>query len=181
MTCIAGYLDKKTKKVTIGGDSAGISDLNIIVRKDKKVFRVGDFVIGCTSSFRMIQLLRFSFKPPEIKSSKVYEYMCTDFIDSVKECFKNGGYLQKYEDGDDKGGTFLVGYKNRLFRIDNDFQVAESRNGIDAIGCGSDFALGSLYSLAKEDMTPRQKVIKALEAAAFFSAGVCKPFVITAT
>lgn len=181
MTCIVGYLDKKNKIVTIGGDSAGITDLSIVIRKDKKVFRVGDFVIGCTSSFRMIQLLRFSFKPPEIKSKAIYQYMCTDFINEVKECFKNGGYLQKYEDGDDKGGTFLVGYKNRLFRIDNDFQVAESSNGIDAIGCGSDFALGSLYSLSKQDITAKQKVIKSLEAAAFFSAGVCKPFVITCT
>lgn len=181
MTCIVGYLDKKNKIVTIGGDSAGVSDLNIIIRKDKKVFRVGDFVIGCTSSFRMIQLLRFSFKPPEIKSKSIYQYMCTDFINEVKECFKNGGYLQKYEDGDDKGGTFLVGYKNRLFKVDNDFQVAESSNGIDAIGCGSDYALGALYSLSKQDITARQKVVKSLEAAAFFSAGVCKPFVITCT
>lgn len=29
MTCIVGYLDKKTKKVTIGGDSAGVAGLDI--------------------------------------------------------------------------------------------------------------------------------------------------------
>ena len=181
MTCIVGYLDKKTKKVTIGGDSAGVAGLDITIRKDKKVFKVGDFIIGCTSSFRMIQLLRFSFKPPEIKSKNIYEYMCTDFINAVRECFKDGGYLQKYSDGDEKGGTFLVAYKNRLFRIENDFQVAESLNGIDAVGCGANYALGSLYILTKQNLTPKEKVLKSLETASFFSAGVRKPFVIYGT
>ena len=36
MTCIVGYLDKKTKKVTIGGDSAGVAGLDITIRKDEK-------------------------------------------------------------------------------------------------------------------------------------------------
>lgn len=49
MTCIVGYFDKKTKKVTIGGDSAGVSGLHITIRKDPKVFRVGEFIIGCTA------------------------------------------------------------------------------------------------------------------------------------
>lgn len=181
MTCIVGYLDKKTKKVTIGGDSAGVADLDITIRKDEKVFKVGDFIIGCTSSFRMIQLLRFSFKPPEIKSKNIYEYMCTDFINAVRECFKDGGYLQKYSDGDEKGGTFLVAHKNRLFRIENDFQVAESLNGIDAIGCGAAYALGSLHILLKQNLSPKEKVLKSLETASFFSAGVSKPFVIIGT
>lgn len=181
MTCIVGYLDKKTKIVTIGGDSAGVAGLNITIRKDEKVFKVDDFIIGCTSSFRMIQLLRFSFKPPEIKRKNIYEYMCTDFINSVRDCFKEGGYLQKYSDGDEKGGTFLVGYKNRLFRIENDFQVAENLNGIDAVGCGSDFALGSLHILSKQNLTPKEKVLKSLEVASFFSAGVSSPFVINST
>lgn len=181
MTCIVGYLDKKSKKITIGGDSAGIAGLDITIRKDEKVFKVGDFIIGCTSSFRMIQLLRFSFKPPEIKTKNIYEYMCTDFINAVRECFKDGGYLQKYSDGDEKGGTFLVAYKNRLFRIEDDFQVSESLNGIDAIGCGADYALGSLHILLKQNLTPKEKVLKSLETASLFSAGVSKPFVINGT
>ena len=115
------------------------------------------------------------------KSKNIYEYMCTDFINAVRECFKDGGYLQKYSDGDEKGGTFLVAYKNRLFRIENDFQVAESLNGIDAVGCGANYALGSLYILNKQNLTPKEKVLKSLETASFFSAGVSKPFVINGT
>lgn len=181
MTCIVGYVDNKTKKVTIGGDSAGVAGSTITIRKDTKVFKVGDFIIGCTSSFRMIQLLRFSLILPEIKTEDIFEYMCTDFINSVRECFKNGGYLQKHTDGDEKGGIFLVAYKSRLFKVDSDFQVGESLNGIDATGCGEDYALGSLYTLSKENITPKDKCLMALESAAFYSTAVCRPFIIMET
>ena len=181
MTCIVGMLDKQTDKVIIGGDSAGVADSNIYIRKDSKVFKNGEFIIGCTSSFRMIQLLRFSFTPPEIGDKDIYEYMCTDFINTVRECFKNGGYLQKHTDGDEKGGTFLVAYKNRLFKVENDFQVCETINGFDSCGCGEDFALGVLFTLEKEELTTEQKLTKALEAAEFLSTGVSSPFVLIGT
>lgn len=181
MTCIVGYLDKKTKKVTIGGDSASSNGSGVTIRKDVKVFKNDDFVIGCTTSFRMIQLLRFSFKPPEIKSKDIYEYMCTDFINAVRNCFKDGGYLQKYTDGDEKGGTFLVAYKNRLFKIENDFQVGESSNGFDSVGCGADFALGALFAISKNELSASEKVLSALKTASFLSEGVREPFVLNAT
>lgn len=177
MTCIVGYLDKNSNTVTIGGDSAGVSGLNVTIRKDEKVFTNGDFIIGCTTSFRMIQLLRFSLKPPKIKNKEIYEYMCTDFINAVRKCFKKGGYLQKETKGDDKGGIFLVGYKNRLFRISQDFQVGESLRGYDAIGCGENYALGAIFTIKNHNIDARDKVLKALECASYFSGGVCEPFI----
>lgn len=181
MTCIVGLVDKRSNKVIIGGDSASSSDSEMFLRKDVKVFKNGNFIFGCTSSFRMIQLLRFSFIPPEIKSKDIYQYMCTDFINEVRECFKVGGYLQKYATGDDKGGTFLVAYKNRLFNIQNDFQVGENLNGIDACGSGANFAIGSLFTVSKTDYNPNDKILKALECSEYFSLGVKRPFVLIST
>lgn len=181
MTCIVGCIDKKNKKVIIGADSAGIGGDEITIRKDTKVFKVDDFVIGCTSSFRMIQLLRFSFKPPKITKSDIYEYMCTDFIDGVRKCFKEGGYLQKYTEGDEKGGTFIVGYKDRMFVIESDFQVGENLNGIASVGCGAPYALGSMFTTLKQEMPIDKKIITALESAVFYSVGVEKPFNLIST
>lgn len=177
MTCIVGIVDKS--KVIIGADSAGVdSGYNRQIRKDTKVFKVGEFVIGCTSSFRMIQLLRYSLSLPEIGKKDIYQYMCTDFINSVRECFRNGGYLQKYTDGDEKGGSFLVGHKDRLFNIQDDFQVGENADGIDACGCGSNYALGAMFT---HDGKAEDRVKKALEAACYFSSGCYPPFVIEKT
>lgn len=179
MTCIVGMKDKKFPNyVTIGGDSAESNGSNIFIRKDGKVFKNGKFIIGCTSSFRMIQLLKFSFIPPEIGTKDIFEYMCTDFVNSVRECFKNGGYLQIDESGSELGGSFLVGYKDRLFKIENDFQVAENVNGIDAVGCGAVFALGALIALSDDNILSDFKIIKALEIAEYCSVGVRGPFTI---
>ena len=179
MTCIIGAVDKK--RVLIGADSAGVSGLNVSERKDAKVFRNKEFIFGCTSSFRMIQLLRFSFKPPKITTKDIYEYMCSDFINEIRKCFTEGGYIQKEDGGQDKGGVFLVGYKNRLFFIDNDFQVGEMSRGFDACGCGEEYALASFKALEGSKLTVEEKMLKSLETAAFFSAGVCGPYVFEST
>jgi ATP-dependent protease HslVU (ClpYQ) peptidase subunit len=89
--------------------------------------------------------------------------------------------MGKGKEGDELGGTFLVAYKNRLFKIDSDFQVAENLNGLDAVGCGAYFALGALYSMSDQKMDVANKVLKALEAAEFFALGVRRPFILNGT
>jgi ATP-dependent protease HslVU (ClpYQ) peptidase subunit len=181
MTCIVGLIDKENKKVLLGGDSSGISGWDLNIRKDPKVFINGSFIIGGTTSYRMLQLLNFSFKPPEIKTDNIYEYMCTDFVNAIRNCFKDGSYLQKETKGDETGGTFLVAHNDRLFKIGCDFQVGETLNGMDSVGCGSSYALGSLYTTEKLNMKPKDRVIKSLECATAFSCGVYKPFIVLST
>lgn len=181
MTCIVGLIEKG--KVYVGADSCGSNGYDKHIRKDEKVFQNDKFIIGCTSSFRMIQLLRYSFTPPKIKEGQeIYEYMCTDFINSIRQCFKEGGYLQQYEDGDEKGGVFLVGYKGRLFCVEQDFQVGEYDMNYISIGSGSPFAMGSMHSTqASKNLTPKNRIINALKAAECFNAFVCPPFKVLTT
>mgnify|MGYP000915226807 FL=1 len=181
MTCIVGMIDRKSNKVIIGGDSLSSTNIFISSRKDTKVFKKGSFVIGCTSSFRMIQLLRFSLVLPEINKKDIYEYMCTDFIDAVRECFSKGGFLQKEQTGEETGGQFLVGYEDRLFIIDNDFQVGETYDEFNSVGCGSDFALGCIYLLRDKKIPIENKIRQALEAAEHFSPFVKQPFIFETT
>lgn len=181
MTCIVGIIDSEARRVIIGGDSAETCDQSRFIRKDVKVFRNGKFIFGCTSSFRMIQLLQYSLRIPDVPEGwDMHKYMCIAFITAVKECFKEGGYLQKFTDGDDKGGTFLVGYEDRLFKIQCDFQVSENLCGYDAIGSGGDFALGSLFTtVGNPNITNR--LLEALRAAESLAVGVSSPFVTLTT
>lgn len=181
MTCIVGMIDRVSNKVIIGGDSAGSSENFIEVRKDAKVFCNNEFIIGGTSSFRMIQLLRYSFNPPEVNGQDIFEYMCTDFVSEIQKCFEKGGFLQKGETAEYTGWSFLVGYKDRLFKIQDDFQVSENYIGFDSVGCGSDFAFGSMYAQKNLDIPTEQIVLNALEASEFFALGVRRPFVIEST
>jgi ATP-dependent protease HslVU (ClpYQ) peptidase subunit len=174
LTCIVGIV--AGGDVIIGGDSAGVGGSLIMRRLDPKVFRVGPFLIGYTSSFRMGQLLRFRLqipeRPPELD---VYEFMCTRFVDAVRQCFKDGGYAKK-DNEQESGGCFLIGYAGRLFEIDSDYQVGEMRDGYDAVGSGTYVALGAFHATA--GLTAEERALKALEAAAHFTTTVCAPFVI---
>lgn len=170
MTAIVGLVENG--EVFMGGDSAGVSGFSISVRADQKVFHNGPFLFGFTSSFRMGNLLKYKFSPPkQTVHQDDMQYLCTDFIDAIRACFKDNGYGKE-----DKGGTFLVGYNGNLYTIYDDFQVGQDVCNFDAVGCGSDLALGSLYST--KHMPPMDRVYLALEAAAHFSGGVSAPFIV---
>ncbi|MDL2409790.1 hypothetical protein PY650_30060 [Rhizobium calliandrae] len=138
------------------------------------MFRKQDFLFGFTSSFRMGQLLAHSFKPPKRHpETDVYAFMVTEFVNALRQCLKDGGYARRQNDAE-LGGTFLVGYAGRLFRIDDDYQVGEAIDGFDACGCGQQIALGALF--ASSSSPPRDRLEMALNAAERFSAGVRGPF-----
>jgi len=176
VTCIVGLVDGNN--IWMGGDSAGVGGHDLRIRKDVKIFKINDrFLFGYTSSFRMGQLLRFGFTPPEQSQKRGnYEYMCTDFIDSVRKRFKDGGY-SLIKDNREEGGFFLVGYKGNLYQIEGDFQVGECADDFDSVGCGSSYALGALY-ITRKNKNPRDRILQALETAEYFSTGVKRPFVI---
>lgn len=173
MTCIVGLVT--STGVLLGADSAGVGGLDIANRKDVKVFKNQDLVIGCTTSFRMIQLLQYQLHPPKRHpETDAMRYMVTDFVEAVRTCFRNGGFLTKDREAE-AGGTFLVGCAGRLFCVYSDFQVGERADGFDAIGCGESYAIGAMANTS--DLEPRSRVQRALETAERFSAGVRGPFV----
>ena len=175
MTCIVGLIDNN--KVYIGGDSCGAdSNGDRSTRKDTKVFKVGEFTVGYTSSFRMGQLLRFKFKLPKPPrdNKKLYEYMVVKFVEELRKTFKKGGYGNINKEGRDEGGTFLVGIRYRLFTIFDDYQVAEKTDGFDSVGCGYPYALGSLESTRGNK--PLHRILTALNVAAKFHGAVKGPF-----
>jgi hypothetical protein len=176
MTCIAGVVGDD-KQVYIGGDSAGAAGWTITTRADAKVFRRGAYVFGFTSSFRMGQLIRYSLELPDPPARGIDRFMATTFVDKLRQALKDGGFA-KTENGVETGGTFLVGVLGRLYRVESDFQVGESRDGFDAVGCGQQEALGALYVLQRigSALTPRKRLLLALQATAHQNGGVAPPF-----
>ena len=182
MTCIVGY--KKDGIVYIGADSAGVAGLDVETRVDPKVFRVNEFIIGCTTSFRMIQLLRYSLVLPELKAdADIYKYMCTEFVDAVRDCFERGGYLGMDKESREDGGTFIVGVRDRMFTVGDDFQIGEMQDPYDSVGCGESYAIGAMEGVLKSGVSwsPEEIVTAALETAAKRSGGVLPPFLLMNT
>lgn len=178
MTCVVGIVGADGS-VCIAADSAGVAGWDLTLRRDPKVVRVGDMVIGFTTSFRMGQLLAHAFSPPaRTVGQDAYAYMVKAFVPAVLACFQAGGW-GGLKEGKADGGDFLVGYDGRLFCIHSDFQVAEAARPYHAVGCGAPYALGVLWATADDpqagDLVTRCR--RALEAAEAFSAGVRGPVV----
>jgi len=175
MTCIVGieHKDRGENMVYMGGDSAAVGGWDMSIETGPKVFHVGEFLIGYTSSFRMGQLLQYhlSVKPQEKESNRAY--MIAVFAEAVRELLKGHGYA-RVENNEEEGGCFLVGYRGELYTMEGDFAVLRSADGFAAIGCGSSYALGALKAMGLEH--PQEALERALEVAAHFSAGVRGPF-----
>lgn len=177
MTCVVGLI--QNDRVYIGGDSAGVAGQSLTIRSDPKVFQKGPFLIGFAHSYRMGQLLRYKLDLPlTFLEMEIYGYMVTDFVDSLRECFAEGGFGAHGETGEEFAGRLLIGYQDQLFTIDSDYQVGIPTHQFDSIGCGREFALGSLRS---SKGGPIKRIELALEAASEFSIGVAPPFTILKT
>lgn len=183
MTCIVGLQAKG--KIWIGGDSAGIAPETLmrVLRKDSKVFKLGsEYIIGYSGSFRFGQVLRYKFTPPEKPEGKDdYEFLVTDWLDALRVTLKDSGFtkiddnVESFEDS-----SALIGYNGKLYCLEEDMQIGELTVPYASIGCGADFAFGSLDTSIKlsKRMSPRKRVQLALEAASTFSGGVAAPFTI---
>jgi hypothetical protein len=179
MTCIVAIAQGGT--VYMGSDHAASDDKSgwILSRKDPKVFKVGQYGIAFTDSFRMGQILQYSWVPPKYTSTKTNsgldKFMRTKFIDSVKQAFKDSGFGTIGGSEEDTGGIFIVGVEGRIFTIDEDFHVGENVVNYMAEGSGGMFALGALHA-TKHQKNPRMRLKAALEASAEFSMSVAPPF-----
>ena len=89
---------------------------------------------------------------------------------AVRECLKAGAFT-KIENGVEDGGSFLIGYKGKVYLVCSDFQVTRMRDGFSAVGCG-------MYYGAIEILDAEKAIMLALEVSARFSAGVCGPFYV---
>lgn len=180
MTCVIGLVDKG--RVYMGADSAG-STLSggIATRTDKKVFMVGDIMIGICGSFRMRDILQYHVTFPSY-NPKIYtplEYANHEIAEKAREVFKSRGLTHVENNEECIDGSFIVGFRKKLFEIESDFQVGEVETPYVAIGSGGDIAAGSLYTTQRLDLPAVDRLQLALNAAAYGNAFVRGPFYIS--
>ena len=172
MTVIAGVVSGG--KVWIGGDSAGVNDRgDLQLRKDSKVFRFGQLLIGCSGSWRINQRIKYlsptSLEPPET-SVNAHWYLCNCVLPWLREFTK---------DLPEEEFELLIGFCGHLFHTYGARQVSEEIAGYEACGCGAQVSRGSLFTSslsARMDMNPKWRIENALQAAERFCSGVRGPF-----
>lgn len=170
MSTIAGIVNESG--VWIGVDSAATTDSGERRPiKTNKIFRNGEYLIACTGSVRGCQVLQSNyFEPP-----KEIHFLA----DSIRCHFKELGCitLSSEDQSESHISNFLIGHQGKLYEILVDFQINEIPEYC-ALGSGSSYAFGVLYTLRNSDLTPEQRINTALEAAAQFDTSTAAPFII---
>lgn len=171
MTCIIGL--EHNNKVYIGGDSAASDGWEIRTLNQDKVFRLDKFLIGCAGSPRVSQIIEHHLNVSEKNEFKDdMTFLVKVFIAKLRSTLTEHGYGDKEFSED--GSCFILGYNHKLYCVYSDYQVHSVKDGLLSIGSGSSYALGAMHVL--KDLEPRQRILKSLEASAYFSTTVDKPF-----
>lgn len=183
MTCIIGFSDPDNNCAWIGGDSSSsYDDGPKHVMAIPKVFRCRtrkDVIIGSSTSFRHIDLLRYAdnlFDDPDVVID--HEYMVSKFIPKIIGMFNSG---IKHVDETSRGARFIVCAGSQVFLIQHEYSVLQCISGYCAVGCGDSAAESSLFTTEKMSMCPYDRILIALKAAENSNGRVQAPFTILNT
>ena len=182
MTCIIGFVNKGT--VWLAGDSIASDLYNYTLCREPKVFQKGQMIFGFTDSFRMGQLIQHSLVLPRHEAGvDDIAYLTSTFVDAVIACFKTKEHAH-VENAVTTGGSFLVGYRGKLYEVVGDFSVQAATATYETVGAGWEYAKGAMHILTvakppsriKLYHDPKLILAKALEAAAAHSCQVKPPW-----
>ncbi|HNR57413.1 MAG TPA: hypothetical protein PKJ51_03050 [Methanothrix sp.] len=176
MTCIVAIAEEGT--VFMGGDrllTYGNTGLRLRDGSPKvailKAAGEAEYLVGVAGDGRVGDVvLRATFGPvnPDPETT-----IREEFIPAVRAALSVNGALMRFEDGQDRGASTLVGHRGRLFIVSDNFGVEVVTDGCAAIGSARQIALGSLASTAGD---PEQRILMALKAAEKYHVDVMGPF-----
>lgn len=188
MTCIIGFTDKSNNITYMGCDSCVSWDYtNATINLDKKkVFKLKDInnvLVGFSGSIRDLNLLHYATGLIDKKDEHNIdeEYIITYFIPQIVKTIESNGRCYASNNQKLMDSVFLVAYKDKLWKISNDYSVCSTTDNFDAVGSGSYHALASMETMSSINMTPIEKIHKALQVASKFVSSVAPPFYILNT
>lgn len=169
MTCCIGY--KTEKALYFISDTQGSTDDVKETRLDPKVFKVNNMLFATCGSFRMRDVLMYELDIPRLKANEdLDKYMRTTVINAIRDLFVEKGICIKTEESDlTSPGDILIGIKDKIYKIESDFQVGEINKAYVAIGCGSREAMAAMsmyeeyFDLPKTKKDINQFLIKTIK------------------
>jgi len=171
MTCIIGF--KSNGVIYMAADSAATSDdgdVRPIVAE--KIIRNGEYLIGFAGSIRAGQIASskwFSDPPDNIE----------EFVESLRLLMEELGCLVTTEVSTSMSQScFLIAHKGELYEILMDFAVNKVEGDFTTIGSGAPYALAAMDAIQDQDLSPSEKLIKALTIATKYNVTVREPYVI---
>jgi len=105
-------------------------------------------------------------------------FIYTTFIEKVRLLFKDKGFSTN-KNNEETGGSFIIGFKNYLYEIQPDYQVAKPKDNFCCIGSGYISALAAMKAFQNnKSITPEQKIEESLKIAEYYNPFCRGPFTI---
>ena len=177
MTCIVGLEHKN--KVYLGCDSVASDGYVKYAIHGSKIFTTGPLTIGYTSSFRFADILQYDLNLPlrTENDGDDRKFLVSVVVKTIREALSKGGF-NHINNSKESGGTCLIAYKNKLYKMQDDYSITKTDDGYDSCGSGSYFALGALAATQGKStpiFLPKDRVKVAIEAAIKHCATVTGP------
>ncbi len=179
MTCIVSWIENGN--IWMGGD-AGATDkfIDALIDNPKVVHNPqGKMLFGFTGSYRLAQLLQYQLKIPlHPKGEEDMSYMVKTLIPAIKRCLRDGNFSE-VENEVEHGGFFLIGYKSKVYEVQQDYSVLTPLDHYFTIGSGYSVAFGALSAVSHyDDIDPMEKLSLALTAAEKHLSYIRRPFTV---
>lgn len=170
MTCIVGI--NTGSKIIIAGDRLGSNGFTYS-QYHEKVFAKNNFIFGVAGCYRVMQLIKHKFVIPKMNvGQEVDNYIYNDFTDAFIRLIRENNCAIKKDNIDSMEACLLFGFKGKLYQMSSNFQILSNCRGYDAIGSGCYHAMSSLYSTNDLNITPEERLKKAIICASEFVASV---------
>jgi hypothetical protein len=121
-----------------------------------KLVAKGDFIVACSGSMNMLDVLRHRWDvPPYVETDSIEKFIAVDFVDSVRAAMRDAGLMyslngvEQFRDNDNTNNNMIVACRGRLFGVWGDFSISTPIDGLMANGSGWEFAYGAMWAATK--------------------------------
>lgn len=134
-------------------------------------------LIGCCGEASLLQIVEFRYQVrTRSEETEIFEHVMDGIAQPLLDAIRIRAKELNLKKSKWPLGRFLIGYEDRLFILDRQFYVVETRDSFAAIGSGEEPALGCLFVTQTGDLPLHERVHKAMEAGAKYSSQVAPPF-----
>ena len=145
---------------------------------ETKVFKSGGILFGACGTAADMQVLRHRFTPPKYNGGNLGRFVVGELVPGIWEALKTAGRLMEKDSVQTMESTFMIGIAGSLFKLDYVGGCTQEWNPYMTIGCGEEYATGSMSTLEAYVLHPRKRIKMALENTAKHCPGVAAPFYV---
>ncbi|MCD0155828.1 hypothetical protein [Deinococcus sp. 6GRE01] len=147
---------------------------------NSKIHQNGPLLIGLSGSVVVSDIIEHGWTPPSRAHGESAErFLAWTVSRSLRTLLREQAHVSTDRDGEYVNLNALIGYEGRLYYLSTEFSVLSLTAPFEAIGCGSDYAMGVLYAYSRMDgaarPSPEEQLTRAVEAACQFDVHCAPP------